>query len=406
MQAVVITFDRLATRLLGCYGNEWIETPNLDRLATSATLFDNYFTDSVGPHSGSSWLTGIHAMRPRLEKPTAPIGDLLGKAGVRSRLLVANGSSSIPWETAGFDAIDRVAGQIGLEATPGDVSIARLVKSGISILQNPSAVPRLLWLHCNELSLPPEGFASLYFEDFEEREINIAEMPRDEWSRQIAVAAGGVSLIDHWLGEMLTHIQSNSADQPTLVIIAAARGRSWMDEFLADTPSVRKNCPADLLRDHETRSPLFVSVIGDERSADLTGIRCSRLVQSIDLAPTLADWFGVKTEPEEWEGRSLLKDAVSLEPSREAVYVGDDRENFGIRMVDWSCLMRSSSSAVPSGAIQFGDSNWPEQVQLFSKPEDIWDVTDLSTQRPADCEQFVQNMNRYRSSRNSSRDEN
>ena len=405
MQAVVITFDRLAIRLLGCYGNEWIETPNLDRLATSATLFDNHFTDSVGPRSGLSWITGVHAMRPPLEKAT-PIGDLLRRAGVRSRLQVADGSSPIPWETAGFDAVDRVSGQAGLEATPGDVSIARLVKSGISILQDPSTSPRLLWLHCNELNLPPEGFASLYFEDFEEREINIAEMPREQWAQQIAVAAGGMSLIDHWLGEMLTHLQSNSADQPTLVIIAAARGRSWMDEFLADAPSVRKNCPADLLRDHEIRSPLFLSVIGDERSADLTGIRCSRLVQTIDLVPTLTDWFGVNSEPDQWQGRSLLKDAVSLEPSRGAIYFGDDHENFGIRMADWSCLMRSSSSVVSSGAIHFGDSSWPEQVQLFSKPEDIWDVTDLSTQRPSDCEQFVQKMNRYRSGRNLSRDEN
>jgi hypothetical protein len=336
-------------------------------------------------------------MRPALDKATPPIGDLLGKAGVRSQLLVANGSSPIPWETAGFDAIDRVVGQVGLEATPGDVAIAQLVKSGISILRTPSSVPRLLWLHCNELDLPPEGFASLYFEDFEERDIKIAEMPHEEWSRQIAVAAGGVSLIDHWLGEMLTHIQSNSAGQPTLVIIAAARSRSWMDEFLADTPSVRKHCPADLLRDHETRTPLFVSVIGDERSADLTGIRCSRLVQTIDLVPTLADWFGVKTEPTQWEGRSLLKDAISTEPGRNAVYFCDDQEKFGIRMLKWSCLMRTSHSGVPSG-VQFGDSRWPEQVQLFSKPEDIWDVTDLSTQRPSDCEHFVGQMNSYRSS--------
>lgn len=396
MQAVVITFDRLATRLLGCYGNEWIETPNLDRLATTATLFDNHFTDSVGPRAGWSWLTGIHAMRPSIASERPRLGELLGRGGVTSQLVLADGATSIPWETAAFDKIVHVTGQEGLEALPGEVSIAKLVKTGISALQQPAKNPRLLWLHCNELNLPPEGFASLYFEDFEEREINIAEMPREQWPQQIAVAAGAMSLTDHWLGELITHIQANSAGEPTLVIIAAARGRSWIEDFLAATPSTRRSSPADLLRDHETRSPLFVSVIGDARSEDLTGIRCSRLVQTIDLVPTLMDWFGVQTTVDECEGRSLIQEAVTLEPSRPAIYVGDDRQNFGVRSLHWSCLMRSSSPDVPSVPTLYGDANWPEQVQLFSKPEDIWDVTDLSTQRPTDCEQFVQQINCYR----------
>jgi hypothetical protein len=251
------------------------------------------------------------------------------------------------------------------------------------------------------LSLPPEGFASLYFEDFEEREIHIAEMPHEQWPHQIAVAAGTMSLIDHWLGELLTHIQENASSEPTLVIVAAARGRSWIEDFLAATPSVRKDSPADLLRDQETRTPLFALVIGDSRSGDLTGIRCSRLVQSIDLVPTLLDWFGVETMGTTWEGRSLIQEAITLEPGRSAVYFGDDEQNFGVRSANWSCLMRTSRPDIPLVAPVYGDANWPEQVQLFAKPEDIWDVTDLSTQRPADCEQFVHQINCYRNAHGS-----
>ena len=78
MQAIVVTFDRLATRLIGCYGNEWIETPNFDRLAATSTVFDNHFTDSVGPLAGHAWLTGRHAFRSGRES-----GDRRQESGDR-----------------------------------------------------------------------------------------------------------------------------------------------------------------------------------------------------------------------------------------------------------------------------------------------------------------------------------
>lgn len=397
MQAVVVTFDRLAMRLLGCYGNEWIETPNLDRFATAATLFDHHFTDSVGPRAGLSWLTGQHAMRPAAASAVAGIGDRLRLAGISSHLMVADNAVSIPWQSGGFDQTDHVKAKEGLEAAPANVPIAKLVQAGQALLKQPASSPRLLWLHCSELKLPPEGFASLYFEDFEERGIQLAEMPQSEWPEQIAVAAGAMSLVDHWLGELLSQIQAMSADQPTLVIIAAARGRSWMNEFVAATPSVRGHSPAAVLRDQETQSPLFVAVIGGDRHAELAGIRSPRLVQSLDLVPTILDWFGIPMEAKEFEGRSLLEEAVSLAPSRPAVLVGDDQNDFGIRTLDWNCLIRTATGATPTlDDVRFGDGKWPEAVQLFSKPDDIWDVTDLATQLPEDCESLVRAINFYR----------
>src|SRR5262245_29480259 len=34
---------------LGCYGNEWIATPNLDRMAAEGVVFDNHFAASLDP---------------------------------------------------------------------------------------------------------------------------------------------------------------------------------------------------------------------------------------------------------------------------------------------------------------------------------------------------------------------
>ena len=48
-RAIVISFDRLPLGYLGCYGNDWIETPHLDRLATQSVLFDLHFGENFDP---------------------------------------------------------------------------------------------------------------------------------------------------------------------------------------------------------------------------------------------------------------------------------------------------------------------------------------------------------------------
>ena len=48
MQIVFILADGLQVATLGPYGNEWIATPNLNRLATQAVVFDQHFADTPG----------------------------------------------------------------------------------------------------------------------------------------------------------------------------------------------------------------------------------------------------------------------------------------------------------------------------------------------------------------------
>lgn len=44
---IVIMFDSLQYNYLGCYGNEWIKTPNMDRLAREGVLFENCYTEGL-----------------------------------------------------------------------------------------------------------------------------------------------------------------------------------------------------------------------------------------------------------------------------------------------------------------------------------------------------------------------
>ena len=56
-----IITDQQRFDTLRCYGNEWIQTPNLDALADRSFVFENaYVTQPVCTPARSSLLTGLY----------------------------------------------------------------------------------------------------------------------------------------------------------------------------------------------------------------------------------------------------------------------------------------------------------------------------------------------------------
>ncbi|MDE7035773.1 MAG: sulfatase-like hydrolase/transferase, partial [Eubacteriales bacterium] len=47
MKTIVFLMDSLNRRYLHAYGNEWVRTPNMDRLAARSCVFDNHFVGSA-----------------------------------------------------------------------------------------------------------------------------------------------------------------------------------------------------------------------------------------------------------------------------------------------------------------------------------------------------------------------
>ena len=46
MNTIVLAVRGLPAGFLGCYGNEWVATPHLDRLAADAVVFDSHLSDA------------------------------------------------------------------------------------------------------------------------------------------------------------------------------------------------------------------------------------------------------------------------------------------------------------------------------------------------------------------------
>ena len=87
--ALWICTDQQRFDTLGCYGNDFVSTPNIDRLARNGVLFENFYTQSpVCAPSRASFLTGRYPRTTRLRQngtaipgDEVPVTKLLAEAG-------------------------------------------------------------------------------------------------------------------------------------------------------------------------------------------------------------------------------------------------------------------------------------------------------------------------------------
>src|SRR6266850_2392189 len=55
MRVLVLEAGDLHLGYLGCYGNDWVATPNLDRLASEGIVFDWHIADQPELQATTSW---------------------------------------------------------------------------------------------------------------------------------------------------------------------------------------------------------------------------------------------------------------------------------------------------------------------------------------------------------------
>ncbi len=420
MQAIVVTFDRLATTALGCYGNEWIETPHFDRLASQGVVFDRHFAEHVGISAGMSWSTGrlpaYASVRP-FEDASA-WSALLAGHGVELHLV--SESEVLPWSILLNKATSQLlaAARSQPDPKPDEIPFACLVSAACERLAVPRGeASRIVWLHSAgvpEPWLPPEGFATLYFDEYAERGCEMDSVTRDNWGTHPAAYAGYVSLLDHWLGELVTAVEAASKTEPTLLIVTAARGGDWMtlsaeqakqsvSEEVSSSSSSESMPPPDEvaeqrvraieplipreaipLSDTITRTPLLLRLFDQGPfTSEFAGTRSNRLVQTADLSATLLDYFQLPVTPSLSDGRSLLRELAETQPPREMICFTDGTGLRGIRTAEWSCLVDDAVSA---------DETEPA-ARLFAKPEDIWEVNDVSGQQREVSASLVARLN-------------
>ena len=110
---IVVMFDTLQFNYLGCYGNEWIKTPNLDFFASQGVLFENAYTEGLPTiPCRRSMLTGRYTLPYNgwspLDIADTTIADLCWGQPIQTGLIFDTAPMRLPkfGYTRGFDHIE------------------------------------------------------------------------------------------------------------------------------------------------------------------------------------------------------------------------------------------------------------------------------------------------------------
>ncbi len=347
MNFIVVMNDTLRADHLGCYGNEWIHTPNFDRLAAEGAVFERAYAASFPTiPNRTDLLTGrygepLHPWLP-LAWDAVTLPEALAEAGYVTQLI--NDTPHLINAGHGFDRpfhawvmirgneVDRfrldtkpldlpTKNVAKIKPRPTNLTLAQYlrnvrerrneedyfpaqtIKAAIRWLEDNRDRERfLLWIDCfdpHEPWDPPQHYVDLYDPGY--RGEVIIMFPRSlevltpaERRHICALYAGEVSLVDRWLGELLDAVDRLGLRENTAIIATSDHGT-----YLGEHGQIMtKSTP---LYEPVARIPLIIR-LPDGTAA---GRRFSALAQPPDLMPTLLELAGVPV-PECVQGRSLV----------------------------------------------------------------------------------------------------
>ncbi len=353
MRILVVEAAALHLGFAGCYGNEWVATPNLDRLAAEGVVFDQHFADAPDPAApGPPWQRALGAGR----YACAPAGPPLLEPA-RFRYASIGGLRDFAAR-----AIDAVEGW-----RDGDTAV--------------------LWLGGPSLAPPwalPDGLLAAYADDEDEERaplpsdppIGLAHLDVEALDGLQSAYAAVVTFFDAQLGRVLDHLRERRLLDSLLVCVTARYGFPLGEHDM--TGVVRP-----WLHDELVHLPLVVRF----PSAKHGGGRVAALTQPVDLVPTLAEWLGVSAAPA--HGRSLLPlvrgEADEIRPYAVSGLRLGEREERLLRTPERALLL---PVAAPEG-------DPPRRAQLYLKPDDRWEVNDLAARSPEEVERLERALDAF-----------
>ncbi len=400
MKVIVFALNGCPTGWLGVYGNDWVGTPHLDRLASEAVTFDRHISDRPEPTAARrAWLGG-----------TLPFGSRL-REGTKTLLVRANhpDTDAPDWFYACWGEVFDARPQAE-DASP----LEHLLRAFPDILDRlADASDFILWIETDRL-IPPWDVQQDVFEAYLEDELAPApeeesaeptkngesggdleeavdgedEEPEpttadpfpneepvtpfadpptgpfdradpDAWDWLHKTFASVVTKLDAELGGLFDYLRELGLDQSAAWLVTSDYGYP-----LGEHGQIGIHRP--WLHEELVHLPLFLRLPGAEHA----GRRVSGFTQPPDVFPTLLALFGI-TPPSDATGFNLLPLARGEAPSaREfastTLELGDAAE-IAIRTHDSALLV---PTRVPEG-------DPPREPLLYEKPDDRCEVNNV-----------------------------
>ncbi|MHA7581822.1 sulfatase [Paenibacillus vandeheii] len=360
MKAIMIMFDTLNRHMLPPYGCDWVHAPNFKRLAERTVTFDHAYVGSMPCMPARRELhTGRYNFLHRSWGPLEPFDDsmpdLLKENGVYTHLVTDHlhywedgggtyhtrynsfefirGQQGDPWKgqlanpdhpaMAGQDKVlpgvrqDCINRQYILEEA--DFPQAQTMEKGMEFIRKNAAEDR--WFVQMETFDPhepffaPQKYRDLYPHEYQGKPFDWppyspVKESKEEVDHLRYEYAALLSMCDAYLGKVLDLMDELDLWKDTMLIVNTDHGfllgeHDWWAKSIMP------------FYNEIAHIPLF---IWDPRSAKQNERRES-LVQTIDLAPTILEYFGVGI-PADMQG-NVLKDTIVADKSvRDAALFG------------------------------------------------------------------------------------
>jgi arylsulfatase A-like enzyme len=426
MNVIVIINDSLRWDHLGCYGNNWIKTPNIDKLASESALFDYFYPEGLPTvPCRTTFFTGRFTFPfrgwQRLEPTDILLAEILWNKGFTSALITdvyhlhkpsmafergfdytqhIRGHEGDPWvldESIEVD-IDRYykgdgkdkavrqqliqyLRNIHLWKSEEDTFVARVVKAGIRWLEGqPRKDNLLLWLDCfdpHEPWDPPPPYNRMYTDPNYSGKDIIQPIPGkvegyltpEELNHIARLYAGKVTLCDHWVGQFLDKVKELGMYDNTLIIYTTDHGEPFGDHGI-----IRKAEP--LLYEELVHIPLIIR----HPEGMGAGKRLDALVETTEIFPTILDFLNVPRPPR-IHGESLLPIMRGeVESIRDYAYMGQFKRAWRINDREWSLLLNLDKD---------------NSKELYNLREDPGEKQDLISVKPQKAMELELELRRF-----------
>jgi arylsulfatase A-like enzyme len=344
---IFILADDLGYGDLGCYGQQKIETPNIDRLAKEGLRFTQFYAGSTvcapsrsafmtGQHTGHTAVRGNKSFRPEGQTPlhdtVVTVAMLLKKAGYRTAAFGKWGLGFITTsgdpQKKGFDEFygyncqslahnyypdhlwhnhQRVDLSGNLKSD--SVYSADLIhRQAMNFLKAKHRQPFFLYLPYTlphaDLAVPHDELYTYYKKKFNEEPV---ALPKDNEKTHFdeyphASFAAMVSRLDRYVGEIMSLLKQKGMEENTLVIFTSDNGphkEKGGDPAFFNSNGGLRGIKRDLY-EGGIRVPFIVYQKGVTKPAVV-----SAPAASWDLFPTFLEVAGRKT-PANVDGISLL----------------------------------------------------------------------------------------------------
>ena len=147
----------------------------------------------------------------------------------------------------------------------------------------------------------------------------------DEKKRRhvIPTYMGLISEIDHHIGRLISFLDTNNLSENTVIIFTSDHGDYLGDHWLGEK---------DLFHEPSIRIPLII--VEPKMPINLRGTSEKRMVESVDIVPTIVETMGGSYANNRMEGRSLVPLLFGDSPAwRDTVFAEIDYSDRGARQV-------------------------------------------------------------------------